>query len=164
MADLPLEYQIRNQGRIEHDFHGANPAYAAFAGYEPLRNKCLGIQGEIHEELCTSFFREEVDNSVQCLVRAVRVKRCQAQVTGFRELDAVLHRLPIANFADQYDIGRLPQRVLQCSMPAVRINTYLTLGDDTSLMRMHVFDRVFDRNDVAFGVFVTVPDHRREGG
>ena len=40
-------------------------------------------------------------------------------VAGFGELDAVLHRLAVTDFADQDHVGRLAQRVLQRRVPAV---------------------------------------------
>ena len=105
---------------------------------------------------------EEIDDAVERLVGAVRVQRRDAQMPGLRELDAVLHRLAIANLADHDDVGRLAQRVLQRVVPAVGIDADLAVRHDAAAMRMHVLDRILDRDDVTAAVLVAVPDHRRE--
>ena len=86
----------------------------------------------------------------------------KAQVASFGELNAVLHRFAISNLANQDDVRRLAQSVLQRVVPALRIDTDLALRNDAALVRMDVLDRILDRNDVAAGIFVAVSDHCRQ--
>ncbi len=78
------------------------------------------VQRQIHQQLLAPLVGEEVDDAVQRLVGAVRVQRRQHQVTRLGELDAVLHRLAVADFADEDDVGRLAQRVLERRVPVCR--------------------------------------------
>ncbi|ETX60258.1 hypothetical protein D039_4523B, partial [Vibrio parahaemolyticus EKP-028] len=61
-------------------------------------------------------------------------------------------------------IWRLAQRVFQCDFIAFGIQTHFTLSHDTTLMLMHKFDRIFDRQDVTGFVAVSIARHRRHRG
>ena len=78
--------------------------------------------------------------------------------------DRVLHRLAVADLADQDHVGRLAQRVLERVLPGLGVHADLALRDHAVLVRVHVLDRVLDGDDVAVGVLVAVADHRRERG
>ncbi len=110
----------------------------------------------------TPLFGEEVNDTVERLVRAVRVQCCDAKMPGLGELNAVHHRLLIANLTDHDDIWGLTKCVLQSVMPVVRIDTDFAVRNDTAVMRMHILDGVLDRDDVAVRILVTVSDHRRK--
>ena len=73
----------------------------------------------------------------------------QAQVAGLGEGDRVLHRLAVADLADQDHVGRLAQRVLQRRFPGLGVDADLALRDDAVLVLVHVLDRVLDGDDVA---------------
>ena len=88
------------------------------------------------------------------------MQRRETQVTRFRELDTVLHGLPITNLTDQDYVRRLAQRVLERGVPGFRVDTDLSLRDHTAFVRMNVLDRVLNRDNVAARVLVAVPDHR----
>jgi hypothetical protein len=81
-----------------------------------------------------------------------------------RSSDAVLHRLALADLADEDHVGRLAQRVLQRREPGVGIHAHLALRDDAVAVLVDVLDRVLDGDDVAVAVLVPVADHRGEGG
>jgi hypothetical protein len=90
------------------------------------------------------------------------VQRRQHQVTGLRELDAVLHRLAFADLADQDHVRRLAQGVLERRVPAIGVDADLAVRDHAALVGVHVLDRVLDRDDVAAGLLVAVAHHRGE--
>ena len=136
----------------------------ASRGTRRLRDQRADVEREVHEQLFAPLVGEEVDDAVERLVGAVRVQRCQHQVTGFGELNAVLHGLAIADFADQDDVGRLAQRVLQRGVPVVGVDAHFAMRDHAALVLVHVFHRIFDGDDVAAGLFVAVADHRGERG
>ena len=48
-------------------------------------------------------------------------------MTGFRERDGVLHGFGVANFADENDVRRLAQRVLQRAMPRMGVDADFAL-------------------------------------
>jgi hypothetical protein len=52
----------------------------------------------------------------------------------------VFHGVAAADLADEDDVGRLPQGVLQCVLVAVRVDADLALVDDGLLVRMHELD------------------------
>src|SRR5690606_34393076 len=106
----------------------------------------------------TPLLREKVDDAIERLVRAVRVQRGDAEVARLGELNAVLHRLAVANLADHDDVRGLAQRVLERIVPAVRVDADLAVRHDAAAVRMHVLYRVLDRDDVAAAVLVTVAD------
>jgi hypothetical protein len=57
------------------------------------------------------------------------------QVAGLGKGDRVLHGFAVAHLADQDDVGRLAQGVLQRHLPAVGVDADLALGDDAVLVR-----------------------------
>jgi len=163
-VDVALEDQVGDQRRVEQDFDCGDAAIGALARDQALRDERLQVQRQIHQQLCAAFFGKEVDDAVERLVGAVGVQRRQAEVTGFGEGDRVFHGFAVADLADQDDIGRLAQRVLQRREPVVGVDADLALGDDGFPVLVHVFDRVFDRDDVVGGIFVAMPDHGGERG
>ena len=91
-------------------------------------------------------------------------KRTQHQVAGFGELDRVSMRLARTHFADHDHVRRLAQGVLQRVFPAVGIDAEFALRDDAAFVLVHVFDRVFDGDDVTGRILVAVAHHRRQRG
>src|ERR1044071_7740885 len=87
-----------------------------------------------------------------------------AQVSGLGELDAVLHRLAVAYLADHDDVRRLTQSVLQRGVPGLGIDADFAVRYDATTMRMHVLDRILDRDDVTATFLVAVTDHGRQRG
>src|SRR3546814_3083005 len=56
----------------------------------------------------------------------------------------------------------LAQGVLQRVVPRERVGADLALRHHAAQVRMHVFDRVFDRDDMAARILVAVAEHRSE--
>src|SRR3546814_2737936 len=56
----------------------------------------------------------------------------------------------------------LAQGVLQRVVPRERVGADLALRHHAAQVRMHVFDRVFDRDDMAARILVAVAEHRRK--
>ena len=52
---------------------------------------------------------------------------------------------------------------LRGRMPGIGINADFPLADDTASVRMYVFDRILDRNNMAMGILVPVTDHGGQG-
>ena len=103
-----------------------------------------------------TFFREEVDYSVHCLVRIISVEGREAKVACFCKGHGMFHGFLVPYLTNQYHVRRLAQCVGQCFIPAVSVSTHFTLVDDTTLMGVREFNRVFNRDDVPFGFLVPV--------
>src|SRR5437762_14016171 len=164
LVHLALEDQVGNERGVEHDFDPDAAALAFLQGDEALRNEPPQIERQVHQQLLAPLLGEEVDDAVQGLVGAVRVQRRKAQVPGLGESDRVIHRLAVADLADQDDVGRLAQGVLERGLPVHGVHADFALGNEAALVRVGELDRVLDGDDVAVGVLVAVSDHRRERG
>jgi len=147
LGDLAAEDQILDQRRMSMISMAAMRPRPTRAD-QPLRNQRADIERHVHQQLLAALLTEEIDDAVECLVRAVGMQRGQHQVAGFGELNAVFHRLAITDLADQDHVGRLAQRVLERRVPGVGIQADFALGDDAAAVRMHVLDRILDRDDV----------------
>src|SRR5436190_5355026 len=164
LVHLALEDQVGNERGVEHDLDRGAAAPAFLQGDEALRNEPPQIERQVHQQLLAALLGEEVDDAVQGLVGAVRVQRRKAQVPGLGEGDRVIHRFAVADLADQDDVGRLAQGVLERGLPVHGVDADFALGDEAALVRVGELDRVLDGDDVAVGVLVAVADHRRERG
>ena len=72
-------------------------------------------------------------------------------MAGFGECDRVLHRFAGPDLADQDHVRRLAQSILQRDFVGLGVDPtsrWVTMQP----VRMHVFERVFDRDDVSAGV------------
>ena len=76
----------------------------------------------------------------------------------------MLHGFTVADLTDQYDVGRLSQRVLQCVVPVAGVHTHFALIHDGLFVPMHELDRVFNRDDMPAGVAVAIVNHGRQRG
>ena len=144
VRNIAFEDEICDQRRIQHDLHRGDAPDAALPRYQPLRDEAAGIERQVHQQLLPALFREEIDDAVQRLVRAVRVQRREAQVPRFGELDRVLDRVAIADLADQDHVRRLAQGVLQCVVPGLGVDADFALRNDAAFMGVHVLDRILD--------------------
>src|SRR5256885_6744425 len=164
LVHLALEDQVGNERGVEHDLDRGAATFAFLQGDEALRNEPPQIERQVHQQLLAPLLGEEVDDAIQRLIGAVRVQRCKAQVAGLGEGHRVIHGLPVADLADQDDVGRLAQGGLERGLPVHGVHADFALGNEAALVRVGELDRVLDGDDVAVGVLVAVADHRRERG
>ncbi len=75
-------------------------------------------------------------------------------MAGFRNIDGGLNRFDVAHFADQNDIGILPQHILQGLTEGGGVGAYLSLIHNRFFVLMDKFDRVFDRHDVSLMMLI----------
>src|SRR5690554_1863110 len=163
LVDLALADQVADQRRLEHDLDG-RAAAAIDRGQQLLGHDGPQVEGEVQPDLLVALVGEEVDDAVQRLVGVVGVQGRQAEVAGLGEGQRVLHGLPGSHLADQDDIRRLAQGVLQRHLEGVGIDTHLALVDDRLLVRMHVLDGILDADDMPAQGLVALLDHRGQGG
>jgi hypothetical protein len=74
------------------------------------------------------------------------------------------HGFLVADFADQDAVRRLAQRVAQRRGEVFGVAADFALVDDRLLVLEEIFDRVFQGKDVARAQFVSVVQHRGDGG
>jgi hypothetical protein len=108
-------------------------ALRPFGTDQALRNDGPQVAGQIHQQLLAALFGEEVDDPVDCLIGAVGMQRPQAQVSRLSKGDGVFHRLGIADLADENDVRRLTERVLQRVVPRASVDAHLTMRDEALL-------------------------------
>ena len=89
----------------------------------------------------------------------VGVQCGQTEVTSFGEGDSVLHGFTGTHLTNHYHIRRLTQSVFQGDFKTVRIQPHFPLGDDAALVLVDKFDGVFDRDNMAGTVVVTMANH-----
>ena len=114
--------------------------------------------------MIAALFGKEIDDAIDGLIGAVRMQRAQAQVSGLSERDGMFHGFRVADFTDQNDVGRLPQRILERVMPRVRIDSHLAVRDQGLLRLVDEFHRIFHRNNVSRRRAIAMIDHGRQGG
>ena len=85
-------------------------------------------------------------------------------MTGQGVQQRLLHGFAVAYFADHDEVRRLPQRIGQGVVIALRVDADFALVDDRLLVLEEVFDRVFEGQNVARPVVVAIIDHRRQRG
>ena len=70
------------------------------------------------------------------------------EVACFCSRHADLDSFAVAHFADENDFGRLAQRSAKTVGKRAEVVTHFPLVERRLLLRMHEFDRVFQRHDV----------------
>ena len=106
--------------------------------------------------------REKALDTVQRLVGIVGVQRAEAQMTGFRKGQGLHHSLGGTHLSNHNHVGRLSQGILQGDIEGLGIHAHFPLGDNTVAVVMHVFDRVFNGNNVAAAIMISIAHHRRQ--
>jgi hypothetical protein len=88
------------------------------------------------------------------------VKRRKTQVAGLCKGHRVVHGLQGSYFSDHDDIRCLSKRVFERYFEAGRIHPDFTLRHHAASVFVYKFDRVLNRDDVAFRILVSIPNHR----
>ena len=79
-------------------------------------------------------------------------------MAGFRKDNRVIHGFTGTDLADQDNVRRLAQGVLERRAERLGINTDFALGDDATGVLMNILNRILDGNDMPGTVVVTVTD------
>ena len=107
---------------------------------------------------------EQGEHAIHGARHARRVKRRQHEVPRFRGLERDVHRLLVADLADEDDVGVLPERGAQGVREAPRVDADLALAHARLLVAMKELDGILHRHDVEGLRAVQVADHRRDRG
>ena len=93
-----------------------------------------------------------------------RVQARKHQMSGLAGRQRNLHRLRIAHLADDDDVGRLAKGGAQRGREIRRVDADLDLLDQAAAVRVLVFDRILDGDDVARVAQVDLVHERRQRG
>ena len=85
-------------------------------------------------------------------------------MAGFRRGQNRRHGFRVAHFTHQNDIGILPQNAAQRVNEIGRIAAHLYLFDDRLRVRVVIFNRIFNRDNVESAALVDQFDKRRQRG
>ena len=124
------------------------PVPLAF-GHQRLTDDAFEDQRELRADLRLLVRRERVDDAGDRLRRRVGVQRGHRQMARLGQLQRGFHRFEVAQLADEHHVRVLAQRGAQRHAEALRVGVQLALVDQRGLVLVEVFDRVFDREDVA---------------
>src|SRR5436190_14613848 len=103
-ADIALLHELADVGGVQHDFDGRDAL--AFLGYDKaLRADGAQVLRQVQEDLLVLVLREHVDDAIHRLGAVVRMQRGQNQVAGTGKGYRRLHRLLVADFTNEDDIG-----------------------------------------------------------
>ena len=110
---LALTDQVPDRRRREHDLGDDRAALAVGPRRERLGDDALQRGRELGADLLLLVRREDVDDAVDRLRRALRVQRREHEVAGLGRGQRGRRRLEVTQLADQDDVGVLAQRVLE---------------------------------------------------
>lgn len=92
------------------------------------------------------------------------MERAENQVTGFRSGKGELDRFQVAHFSDHDDVWIFPERTTEGFCEGLGVGMDFALVDLAAFRFENVFDRIFEREDVVFAVFVDEIDKSGERG
>ena len=123
-------------------------ARATDLGHQPLADNPAQRVGQPHADLFLLLRLKHAQNAVDGFTGIDRVQGAEDQMAGFRGAQGDFHRVAIAHFADENDLGRLAQRGAQAVDVRIEINAQFTLVERRPIVRMNIFHRVFQSDDV----------------
>jgi len=154
VLDQVAELEAADQHLVgEHDTPAVGP------GEQPLREHDLQRLPEHRADLVLLAARVRVDDLVDGLVRGRRVHRADHQVAGLGRADREGDRLQVAQLPDHDHIRVLAQGGLERVCEGAGAGPELALVDRSLLDRMHILDRVLDRQHVVRPARVDQVDH-----
>ena len=159
--DIALLDEFRDVRGVHHDLGGRDPQ-AAFRRNQALRKNGAQILREVQKYLIVLVARKHVDDAIERFGAIIGMQRRDAQMSRAGERDRRLHGFTIANFADQYHIGRGAHGAAQRARKCLGVEAHFPLIDDGFLVGVQELDRVLNGQDMIGRGFVAVIDHCRE--
>ncbi len=143
---------------------GGNHAADVLSGQQGLTETGDHGVGELDADLLLLVHGELVDDTGDGALGAGGVQRAEHEVAGLGRSQGGFDGLEVAEFADEDDVRVLAKGSPQRLGETGHVHADLALADERFFVRVVVFDRVFDGDDVPVVAFVDVVDHRRQGG
>ena len=101
----------------------------------------FSTRGKLQAHLLLLVRRIHRDDAVDRLGRVERVQRREHEVAGLGREQRRFDRLEVAHFADENDVGILPQRAAQRLRERARVDRHFALVDDRSAVAVQELDR-----------------------
>ena len=153
--------QVADRVRDDHQLTGEH-APAALLGDKLLRQHRLEAHRKLQADLRLHRLGEDLDNTVDCVGGAAGMQGAEDKVAGLGGGDGRLDGVLVAHFADENDVRVLTKAGAQPLGEALGILADLALVDRAQIGGVHVFHRVFQRDDVRLAMMVYIINHRRE--
>ena len=155
--------QLFDRRCVDHDFQRRGHA-AADGGHHALANDGLQHAAELATNLLAFVGLEEIQNTADGLRGVGGVQCGQHQMAGIRRAHGGGETDGVTHFADHDDVRILAQNVFERVVKGLRVEPDFALFDDRLVVFKHVFDGIFQRDDVFSKVGVDMFDHRGQRG
>ena len=132
LLDLALADQVPDGVVGKEDLERGDPAHAVGRRDERLGDDALERAGELDADLVLLLGREDVDDAVDRLRRALGVQRREDEVAGLGRRERGRDRLEVAHLADEDHVGVLAQRGPERLGERRRVEADLALVDDAA--------------------------------
>ena len=107
--------------------------------------------------------REEVENTTDTTGGIGSVNGSKYKVTCFRSVDRSREGFHVTHFAHQHDVRVLTHGVFHCDFEVFHIDADFALIDQTLILCVNEFDRVFNRQNVLAVMIVHPVQHGSNG-
>ncbi len=97
---------------------------------------------------------KDIDNTVDGLCRISCMQSCEDKMSGLRKSEGRSNRFKVAHLTDEDHIWILSKHMFQCPAKGERVMSYFPLVDNRLFMKMEVFDRVLNCDDMTPSVSV----------
>src|ERR1044072_1026432 len=129
---------------------------------QSLRNDVAKSLGQSRANDRFFIFRIKTNDAIDRFGRVNRVQGRKYEVAGLSRFQCNFSSFVVAHFADQNDLRRLAQGGAQGRGKVVGVVPAFALIGRRILVRVTIFDRIFDRDDVIVLGFINDVDHRCE--
>ena len=129
---------------------------------QALGNHRRQRSGELYADLILTVSGEDVDDAIDGLSGVICVQRGEHEMAGFGQSKRDCYRLGITHLAHQDHIGILAQGSAQGPRKRVGVDADFSLRHDRLIVIVHVFNGIFDGDDMAATVLIYPIDQRRE--
>ena len=146
--------------RVEQDLDRGHAARAAPLGHQALRDDGLQVRRQLLAHRVLLVGLEERQHALHGHRRVGRVQGGEHEVARVGGHEHGLHRLAIADLADQDDVRVLAQDAAQALGERPGVDAHLALVDGRHLVAMEELDRVLDGDDVLVRLLVRHVDQR----
>ena len=132
--------------------------------HQLLGNDRLQNHGKLNGNLMLLAGLENIHNTADGIGSSGSMKAGKNQMSGFSSSHGSLDSLVVTHFSKKDHIRTLTQGGTQGNQIIGSIRTDLALADNAFVMSVKVFQRVFQRDDMAFTAVIDLVDDTSHGG
>src|SRR5262249_44797820 len=150
-------------GRHQH-FHGGDAAGTISAAHQAVADDGAQHRRELQANLLLLGRRENGNDTVDGFGGGQRLQGREHQVAGFRGGQGRSNWFQVAHFGDQDGVRVLTETGAQRRSKRRSVYFHLALVDESLLVAVQKFDRVFDGDNVLGAAAVDAVNHGGQGG